>query len=535
MKMTKKYVLGILLTSSLLVVINLTSCNDSDGEDIQVDTPDITLVSPLSGTVGTIVTITGTGFSSTSSEITISFNGTSATVSSSSETSIVTSVPSGATSGAISVTISGETATYTSDFTVIETSSDAPTITSFSPTSGEVGTTVTITGTNFSTTATSNAVSFNGTEAEVSSSTETELTVVVPASASTGTISVTVDSQTATSSDSFTVISNEITDCDEATTVGERVVCFINTFVESLSTTQANTVQLDFNSTTAAKWSNLPGGVSIRNGLEFSELSDAQLELARAVIEAASGSGDGQGYDEFLAINAADDYLGTQSGGGGGGGMYSSGEYIIAFLGTPSTSGTWMLQFGGHHYAQNITFTDGEIVGPSPSHQGVEPLTWTASGVTYAPLTDEHEAMAAMLAGLSTSELSSAKISSTYSDVVLGPGSDGEFPSTKVGLVASGLTTTQKELIYAAMEAWVGDIEDAAAADMMAVYESEIDETYIAYSGNASLTTHADYVRIDGPSVWIEFICQNGVVLSGIHYHTVYRDHTRDYGGNFSF
>jgi hypothetical protein len=43
-------------------------------------------------------------------------------------------------------------------------------------------------------------------------------------------------------------------------------------------------------------------------------------------------------------------------------------------------------------------------------------------------------------------------------------------------------------------------------------------------------------VRIDGPGVWIEFVCQNGIVYQGqIHYHTVYRDHTRDYGGEFTF
>jgi hypothetical protein len=58
-----------------------------------------------------------------------------------------------------------------------------------------------------------------------------------------------------------------------------------------------------------------------------------------------------------------------------------------------------------------------------------------------------------------------------------------------------------------------------------------LDQTYIAYSGNATLTSNADYVRIDGPSVWIEFVCQTGVVYSEIHYHAVYRDHTKDYNG----
>jgi hypothetical protein len=36
-------------------------------------------------------------------------------------------------------------------------------------------------------------------------------------------------------------------------------------------------------------------------------------------------------------------------------------------------------------------------------------------------------------------------------------------------------------------------------------------------------------MRIDGPRVWIEISCQGGVVVSGTHYHMMYRDKTTDY------
>ncbi|MDF0714680.1 BspA family leucine-rich repeat surface protein [Muricauda sp. 334s03] len=82
----------------------------------------------------------------------------------------------------------------------------APTITSFSPTSGPVGTVVTVNGTNFSTTAASNTVKIGNTAATVASSpTATKLTITVPEGATTGKISVTVDGDTATSSNDFTV------------------------------------------------------------------------------------------------------------------------------------------------------------------------------------------------------------------------------------------------------------------------------------------------------------------------------------------
>lgn len=59
---------------------------------------------PSSGPVGTVVTIYGTGFSTTPASNTVQFNGVTATVTSSTATKIVTSVPTGATTGLISVT-----------------------------------------------------------------------------------------------------------------------------------------------------------------------------------------------------------------------------------------------------------------------------------------------------------------------------------------------------------------------------------------------------------------------------------------------
>lgn len=80
-----------------------------------------------------------------------------------------------------------------------------PTITSFTPISGPIGTTVIITGTNFDATPANNIVMFNGTAATVTASTSTSITATVPTGATTGLISVTVGGNTATSTTNFTV------------------------------------------------------------------------------------------------------------------------------------------------------------------------------------------------------------------------------------------------------------------------------------------------------------------------------------------
>jgi len=81
-----------------------------------------------------------------------------------------------------------------------------PTITNFEPTSGLVGETVTITGTNFSTNLDATTVSFNGTLAVVSSCTHTQIVTTVPEGATTGPIIVSVVGISATSATSFTVM-----------------------------------------------------------------------------------------------------------------------------------------------------------------------------------------------------------------------------------------------------------------------------------------------------------------------------------------
>ncbi|MFT4229342.1 MAG: DUF3500 domain-containing protein [Microbacterium sp.] len=344
-------------------------------------------------------------------------------------------------------------------------------------------------------------------------------------------------SATSTTSGAATTSSSETATASESTAVA-TVVSAADAFLATLDDSQVSEVVLDLTNDNAAAWSNLPCGSDCRNGIQFSTLSDAQLTAAKAVLQAALNTSTGVGYDQAMQILLADDVLGSAgSGGGGGGGNYSSGTYFLAFLGEPSTDGTWMLQFGGHHLAVNVTYSDGAVEGGSPFFIGVEPTSWTDDdGTSYAPLDIMKDAVEAMITSLSSDELSQAKLSESFTDVLMGPDQDGAFPETKSGIAVSSLSDDQQQLVLAAMTPWVSIVDDQSAEDLLAVYESELDETYISYSGSTDLTSQGDYIRIDGPSVWIEFVCQNGVVYSDqIHYHTVYRDHTRDYGGELSF
>lgn len=91
---------------------------NANGSITIISSPTISTFKPASGPVGTTVIINGTNFSATTTDNTVRFNGTLATVTASSITSITTTVPVGATTGTITVNVAGNTATSVSNFTV---------------------------------------------------------------------------------------------------------------------------------------------------------------------------------------------------------------------------------------------------------------------------------------------------------------------------------------------------------------------------------------------------------------------------------
>src|SRR5437867_7746163 len=74
-------------------------------------------------------------------------------------------------------------------------------------------------------------------------------------------------------------------------------------------------------------------------------------------------------------------------------------EYYIAILSKPSVSDPWMIQFGGHHLAINVT-----VAGPAnvltPNHTGSQPPRYTFNRQTIRPLGNENEKAFLLIDGL---------------------------------------------------------------------------------------------------------------------------------------
>ena len=157
--------------------------------------PFISLVTPIPGGKETSkIGILGQGFDQTS---VVKFGGTTATtVQRSGSTFLLATVPAGALTGKVAVTTGSTTLSTITNFKV------KPTMLTFAPPSGPVGTLVTITGTGLLQTT---KVTFNNVVATFTVTPDTRVTTTVPTGATTGKIVITTKGGTVASATNFTV------------------------------------------------------------------------------------------------------------------------------------------------------------------------------------------------------------------------------------------------------------------------------------------------------------------------------------------
>jgi len=323
-----------------------------------------------------------------------------------------------------------------------------------------------------------------------------------------------------------------------------KVAAAANAFLATLSDAERAKVSFDFTSSQKTTgWSNLPSGIFQRNGLRLGDLTDPQRQAALATVAAALSRA---GYQKVTDIMNGDEVLknqgggrtggrpaapggggrqGLPGGGGRGGGVqFGRDEYYIACIGTPSPTNPWMLQFGGHHLAINVTMAGADNV-MTPSLPAAQPAKYILNGQTIRPLGNENDKGFALVNALDENQKKEAILNYQVRDLVLGPGNDGKAIQPE-GMLASGMNPKQQEMLLDIAHEWVGILNDEGAAAKMTEIKANLARTYFAWSGSTSNGGLA-YYRIQGPTVVIEYAPQQGDLD---HIHTIYRDPTNDYG-----
>ena len=339
-------------------------------------------------------------------------------------------------------------------------------------------------------------------------------------------------------------------------TATAKTVAAANAFLAMLDDAERAKAAYPFDSPQKTNWSNLPSGAYQRNSLRLGDLAPAKRAAVMALMEAVLST---DGYRKVNEIMNADEVLrgargggpagggpagggpagggpagGGQAGaragapgrggGGRGGAAFGLAEYYIALLGAPSTSTPWMIQFGGHHLAINVTIVGRENV-ITPSLPAAQPARYTLNSQTIRPLGKENDKGFTLIGALNADQRKQAILNYQVSDLVLGPLEDGKSIQPE-GILASALNASQQAMLLDLAHEWVGILNDEGAAARMAEIRANLPRTYFAWSG-ATENGGLAYFRIQGPTVLIEYAPQQG---SLDHIHTIYRDPTNDYG-----
>jgi len=162
-----------------------------------VPVPTISVLSPSSAKIGTLVTIAGANFTGAT---TIRFsNNVVASFTVLSDTKLTTTVPVGTVTGPVTVVTPSGAGISQINFTLVPS---PPVITNFSPTVGKAGSVVTVAGSNLTGLS---SVTLNGVIATFTLVNASKFTFTVPAGASTGKIAATTPVSTVTTGSLFAV------------------------------------------------------------------------------------------------------------------------------------------------------------------------------------------------------------------------------------------------------------------------------------------------------------------------------------------
>jgi hypothetical protein len=354
----------------------------------------------------------------------------------------------------------------------------------------------------------------------------------------------------------------------QAAAATARIVSAADAFLSSLDADQRKKALYAFDDNEQrARWSNFPTGVVPRGGISFKQMTEPQRDAAMKLLSIVLSP---MGLEKVNEIRQADDDFkanGSKRGPGGrgergpmgpppggqsgpppqfggakgppggaggrgpnaGGELFGSSLYYISFLGKPSTTSPWMLQFGGHHLALNITVAGGTGV-LTPTLTGAQPASFQLEGKTIRPLGRESDKALVLLQSLDEKQRQQAVLAYQVADLVLGPGQDGK-KITPEGLIASAMNAKQQAMLLDIIAEWAGIVNENSAAARMAEIKADLNQTWFAWSGpaNAELGSNITaYYRIQGPHLVIEYAPQHDEPTN--HVHTIYRDPTNDYG-----
>ncbi len=269
-------------------------------------------------------------------------------------------------------------------------------------------------------------------------------------------------------------------------------------------------------------------------GLALAQMNETSKARVGDLLEASLGPVGRKKADQIRGLE--DEVLRQEEGTllgwfAGLAGIRGDEAYFLSLYGDPAGTDPWGYRFDGHHLSINFTVV-GDHVSPTPLFLGAQPRAIPAGGIGPAGLrvlAAEEDAARALYEALDERQRATATLPLQIGRGAFLGGDRIDPDDAPKGIAASGLTSEQRVLLDAVLEAYLQNVAPSIAARERARIDAAGREAlHFAWAG--STTPGAEvYYRLHGPTVLIEF---DNTVDDAEHIHTLWRDPSGDFGAD---
>ena len=304
--------------------------------------------------------------------------------------------------------------------------------------------------------------------------------------------------------------------------VGEEMAEAAQHWLASLTAEQRAAATFELKAGERLNWHFIPRA---RLGLPLKQMTPAQRHLAQGFLATALSH---RGYLKATTIMSLEQVLLEIEQGKGP--TRDPELYYFSVFGVPAAKGTWGWRVEGHHLSLNFSLVEGEPVSVTPSFMGSNPAE-----VREGPrqglrvLGREQDLGLALMRSLTEAQRKVAVLSETApADVVSGTNRVTD-PLKPLGLPASQLNEAQREQLKALVSEYVRRYRpELADQDLKQMAAAGAEQIYFAWAGGTE-PGQGSYYRVQGPTFLLEY---DNTQNNANHIHTVWRDFTRDFGGD---
>jgi hypothetical protein len=202
--------------------------------------------------------------------------------------------------------------------------------------------------------------------------------------------------------------------------------------------------------------------------------------------------------------------------------------YFFSVFGEPSTRHTWGFRIEGHHVSLHFTVVNGTLVASSPSFFGTNPAEVREGPKKGLRILGAQEDTArALLTALDESQRKKATIENVAPGDIVTFNKVAASPLSPVGIEASALTASQRDLLMAIIDVYTGAMAEDLAADRLArLKQAGLEKIAFAWAGETE-RGRKHYYRVQGPTFLIEY---DNTQNDANHIHSVWRDFEGDFG-----